>query len=96
VRSGALVAKTLPFYGPQRLIQDSISGHGQVAMPLIQTALYGVALHAVARPFLGSRLSVAHHAAGESAVTAVSDDLAAREAPRIQDERTDSGCSGHC
>lgn len=77
VGSTGLVAKALPFYGPQRLIQDSVSGHGQLAVPLVQTALYAVALLVVARVFLGSRLSVAHHAAGECPVIAASDDLAA-------------------
>jgi len=61
VRPTGVVAKTLPFYGPRRLIQDSIIGHGQVWGPLAQTLLYGVALLITARIALGPRLSVIHH-----------------------------------
>ena len=61
VRSTGVVAKTLPLYGPRRLIQDSITGHGQVWGPLAQTALYGLALLVVARLSLGPRLSVTRH-----------------------------------
>lgn len=61
VRSTGVVAKTLPFYGPRRLIEAGITGHGSVWGPLFQTALYGLALMIVARIFLGPRLSVTHH-----------------------------------
>jgi hypothetical protein len=61
VRSTGVVAKTLPFYGPRRLIQAGITGHGPVGGPLAQTALYGLGLLILARIFLGPRLSVTHH-----------------------------------
>jgi hypothetical protein len=59
--AGSVVAKLLPFYGPRRLIELGVSGHGGTAGPLLQTALYGLALLAVARIFIGPRLSVARH-----------------------------------
>ncbi len=61
VRSTSVVAKTLPFYGPRRLIQYSITGHGQVWGPIVQTALYSLGLLIIARIFLGPRLSVTRH-----------------------------------
>ncbi len=58
VRANAVVAKTLPFYGPRRLIEAGVTGHGEVWGPLVQTALYGLALLVVARMFIGPRLAV--------------------------------------
>jgi hypothetical protein len=54
----SLLAKFLPFYGPRRLIDAAVYGHGSVAGPLLQTALYSVALLTAARLFLGPRLAV--------------------------------------
>lgn len=56
--SGSLLAKLLPFYGPRRLIDTAVYGHGGVAGPLLQTAAYAVGLLVVARLFLGPRLAV--------------------------------------
>lgn len=53
-----VLAKTLPFYGPRRLIDTAVDGTGPVAGPLLQTALYGLALLVVARIFIGTRLVV--------------------------------------
>jgi hypothetical protein len=53
-----MLAKTLPFYGPRRLIDVAVSGHGSVAGPLLQTALYGLAMLVLARVFIGARLVV--------------------------------------
>ena len=57
-RGQGLIAKLLPFYGPRRLIDTAVEGSGSVAGPLLQTALYGVALLIVARVFMGNRLVV--------------------------------------
>ena len=54
----------LPFYGPRRLIQTGVAGHGPVAGPLLQTALYGLGLLVVARIFIGPRLTVKRHSSG--------------------------------
>lgn len=61
-----LLAKLLPFYGPRRLIDTAVSGSGSVAGPLLQTALYGFAMLALARIFIGARL-VVHRPSGRPA-----------------------------
>jgi hypothetical protein len=63
-RGEGLIAKMLPFYGPRRLIDVAVSGHGAVAGPFLQTALYGVALLLIARAFLGTRLVVHRRGGG--------------------------------
>jgi hypothetical protein len=60
---GSTVAKVLPFHQPQAVIFAGVDGHGAVLLPLLWTALYGVALLTLARVFLGSRLDVAAHRA---------------------------------
>ncbi|HEV7204562.1 MAG TPA: hypothetical protein VGN18_08105 [Jatrophihabitans sp.] len=57
----AVVAKLLPFYGPRRIIDIGVSGHGSVWGPLGQTALYAIGLFVIARVFVGARLSVRRH-----------------------------------
>lgn len=57
------VAKVLPFHEPQALIIAGVDGHGAVVMPLVWTALYGLALLTLARVFLIPRLDVAAHRA---------------------------------
>jgi hypothetical protein len=58
----ATVAKCLPFYGPQQLIESSLDpGGGPIFWPFVVTVLYGLVLMVVARAFLGHRLEVAHH-----------------------------------
>jgi hypothetical protein len=55
------VAKALPFYGPRRLIEIGVTGQGAVWGPLVQTALYGIAMLMIARLFIGPRLAVRRH-----------------------------------
>lgn len=63
------VAKVLPLHEPQALIIAGFDGHGGVVLPLLWTALYGVALLTLARIFLVPRLDVAaHRAEAEHAV----------------------------
>ena len=59
----SIVAKALPFHQPQALIIAGVDGQGAVLLPLLWTALYGIALLILARILLGSRLSVAAHRA---------------------------------
>ena len=59
----SVVAKVLPFHEPQALIIAGVDGHGAVWMPLVWTALYGIALLTLARLFLIPRLDVAAHRA---------------------------------
>lgn len=58
---GSGVAKALPFYGARRLIDAGVDGHGPIAVPLVQTILYGAALLVTARVFVGPRLNVTRH-----------------------------------
>lgn len=56
---GSVVAKLLPFHQPQALIIAGVAGHGAVLVPMLATALYGVALLLIARFLLSSRLGAA-------------------------------------
>jgi hypothetical protein len=60
-----VVAKVLPFHEPQAIIIAGVDGHGAVLLPLLWTALYGVAMLTLARVFLIPRLDVAAHRAQE-------------------------------
>lgn len=51
VSASSALSKTLPFYGPRRLINAAANGHGSIAGPLLQTAAYGVTLLVAARLF---------------------------------------------
>ncbi|UDY34523.1 hypothetical protein [Dermatobacter hominis] len=56
------VAKALPFYGPQQVIESSLtSAGGPILWPLLLTLGYGLVLMLIARAFLGHRLEVVHH-----------------------------------
>lgn len=55
------VSKVLPFYGPRRLIASSLVHTGAIAVPLLQTAAYGIALLVLARIFISRRVDIAHH-----------------------------------
>jgi len=56
------VAKVLPFYGPQRLIESSLTPFGgPLLWPVLLTLAYGLVLMGIARVFLGHRLEVTHH-----------------------------------
>jgi hypothetical protein len=61
VRLNALTSKLLPFYGPRRLIDASLEHSGSIAGPVLQTALYGLALLFVARAFVSRRVNVRLH-----------------------------------
>ncbi|UDY34528.1 hypothetical protein [Dermatobacter hominis] len=57
------MAKVLPFYGPQQLIESSLTpAGGPILWPLLLTLGYGLVLMVIARAFLGHRLEVAHYA----------------------------------
>jgi len=66
-RTDTVVSKVLPFYGPRRLLNASLSHHGAVALPLLQTLAYGLALLLAARLFVSRRVDVVRHRALESA-----------------------------
>lgn len=57
-----VVAKVLPFYGPQRIIESGLRPvGGPVLWPVVLSVAYGFVLMVVARVFLGHRLHVVHH-----------------------------------
>ncbi len=60
-RTNTVVSKVLPFYGPRRLLNASVSDHGAIAGPLLQTLVYGVGLLLVARLFVSRRVGVVRH-----------------------------------
>ncbi len=62
VEPQSLVAKLLPFYGPQELISASLSEQGAVAGPLLLTIAYGLGLLVLARLFVSRRVAVTRHA----------------------------------
>ena len=61
VRTNSMVSKFLPFYGPRRLLASALVGHGAVAGPLLQTALYATGLFLLARYCIAPRLEVRRH-----------------------------------
>jgi len=58
----AQIAKVLPFYGPQQLIDASLSNDGAIVGPLVLTACYGLVLLVIARVFVARRVDVTRHA----------------------------------
>jgi hypothetical protein len=60
-RIDTVVSRILPFYGPRRLVESSLSHHGAIALPLFQTFAYGLALLIAARLFVSRRVDVARH-----------------------------------
>jgi hypothetical protein len=60
-RIDTVVSQILPFYGPRRLVEASLSNQGAIALPLFQTFFYGVALLIAARLFVARRVDVARH-----------------------------------
>jgi hypothetical protein len=62
MKASSPVSKALPFYGPHRLIESSLTHEGPIAGPLAQTALYGLGMLIVARVFIARRVSVTRHA----------------------------------
>jgi hypothetical protein len=63
VDASSTVAKFLPFYGPRQLIEASANQTGAIALPVLQTALYGFGLLLFARLFMGRRIDIQHHPA---------------------------------
>jgi hypothetical protein len=61
VNPDSVVAKVLPFYGPQELIDSSLSSSGPVLWPLLLTAAYGLVLMFLARLFVSRRVAVVRH-----------------------------------
>jgi len=55
------VSKTLPFYGPRRLIASSLNTRGPIIGPLFQTFAYGTAMLIVTRIFISRRIDIARH-----------------------------------
>lgn len=55
------LAKALPFYGASRLFESSVVADGPVLGPVVQTALYGLALLVIARIFMTRRVAVHRH-----------------------------------
>jgi hypothetical protein len=60
-RIDTVSSQILPFYGPRRLLEASLSRHGAIALPLFQTLFYGLALLIAARLFVSRRVDVARH-----------------------------------
>jgi hypothetical protein len=60
-RIDTVVSKVLPFYGPRRLLEASISHEGAIGSPLFQTFFYGLALLIAARLFVSRRVDVARY-----------------------------------
>jgi hypothetical protein len=61
VRPTSTVAKLLPFYGPRRILDSSVEREGAVAGPLLQSALYGIAMLALARVLIAKRIHITRH-----------------------------------
>ena len=57
----SVVSKVLPFYGPRRLLASSLASKGPIVGPLIQTALYGMALLVITRIFVSRRVDIERH-----------------------------------
>ena len=55
------IARFLPFYGPRQLIESSLRHQGALGRPLLQTAVYGVALLLLARLCMNRRIEVQRH-----------------------------------
>lgn len=55
------IAKILPFHSARQIIASSLDAQGAIAVPLLQTAVYGLALLVVARIFVARRVDVRRH-----------------------------------
>mgnify|MGYP005812951799 CR=1 FL=1 len=55
------VSKALPFYGPRQILAAGADGTGPLLVPLVETAVYGLALLVVARLFIARRVEVHTH-----------------------------------
>jgi hypothetical protein len=61
VGSGSSLAKVLPFYGPQRVIEAGLEPSGAIGGPILLTAAYAMGLFLVARILVARRVGVAQH-----------------------------------
>jgi hypothetical protein len=59
------VARVLPFYGPSRVLYASVHRQGPILFPVIETAVYGLALLLLARLCMNRRIEVQRHGATE-------------------------------
>jgi hypothetical protein len=59
--SGTTVAKLLPFYGPRRIIEAGLAGHGALLIPAVLTTGYGIVLLIAARLLISRRVYVRKH-----------------------------------
>lgn len=59
--SRTTLAKLLPFYGPRRLIEAGLDPNGALFWPLVQTAMYGLALLVLARVLISRKVFVRKH-----------------------------------
>ncbi len=57
----SFIARILPFHSPRQIIASSLDAQGAIAAPLLQTAIYGLALLVVARVFVARRVDVRRH-----------------------------------
>jgi hypothetical protein len=64
----AAIAPFLPFDGPRRVIAASLGGGGAIAVPVIVTCVYGLALFTLARIVVTRRLAVGHEPADADGV----------------------------
>ena len=60
-RVDTVASQVLPFYGPRELLEASLTRHGAIGQPLLQTFFYGMALLIGARLFVSRRVDVARH-----------------------------------
>lgn len=57
-RTGTVLAKALPFYGPRRLVEVAVNGSGALLVPVLVTLAYAVGLLLVGEVVSSRRLSV--------------------------------------
>ena len=55
------IARVLPVHSARQIIASSLDAQGAIAVPLLQTAIYGLALLVVARIFVARRVDVRRH-----------------------------------
>jgi hypothetical protein len=58
----SVLSRILPFHGPQELIISSLSTHGPIAWPLVQTVVYAAFFFVLARLLVSHRVEVTRHA----------------------------------
>jgi len=61
VRTDSTVSKLLPFYGPRKVLAASLEPQGRIAVPVLETAVYALALLIIARVFMSRRVNIERH-----------------------------------